>query len=156
MTCELSPKLQTNSGKRKNSRLLFSRQTPVPRYPRHENLWRQPAPANLQQEIEMCATIINVSVMRPENAYSLALSRETTEPAVNSRYGGRRNQPNGSWLTLARQSAFIRPRFETSTAALTRALWLLPMDRTLPRTEPEELTFVWRTKTTYGRSSWRT
>ena len=40
----------------------------------------------------MCATIINVSAMRPENAYSLALSRETTEPVVNSRYGGRRNQ----------------------------------------------------------------
>ena len=80
MTCELSPKLQTNSGKRKNSRLLFSRQTPVPRDPRHENLRRQPAPANLQQEIEMCASIINVSVMRPENVYILALSRETTEP----------------------------------------------------------------------------
>ena len=31
-------------------------------------------------------------VMRPENAYSLPLSRETTEPAVNSRYGGQRNQ----------------------------------------------------------------
>ena len=149
MTFELSPKLQTNSGKRKNSRLLVSRQTPVPRDPRYENLRRQPAPANLQQEIDMCASIINVSVMRPENAYSL--SRETTEPAVNSRYGGRRlaqptdycsfwtgTQPNGSWLTLARQSAFIRPRFETSTAALTRALWLLPTDRTLPRTEPEE------------------
>ena len=149
MTFELSPKLQTNSGKRKNSRLLVSRQIPVPRDPRYENLRRQPAPANLQQEIDMCASIINVSVMRPENAYSL--SRETTEPAVNSRYGSRRlaqptdycslwtgTQPNGSWLTLARQSAFIRPRFETSTAALTRALWLLPTDRTLPRTEPEE------------------
>ena len=47
-------------------------------------------------------------------------------------------QPNGSWLTVARQSAFIRPRFEASTAALTRALWLLPTDRILPRTEPEE------------------
>ena len=56
------------------------------------NLRRQPAPANLQQEIEMCASIINVSVMRSENAYSLALSRETTDTAVNSRYGGRRNQ----------------------------------------------------------------
>ena len=42
--------------------------------------------------VEMCATIINVSAMRPENAYSHALSRETTEPAVNSRYGGRRNR----------------------------------------------------------------
>ena len=81
MTCGLSPKQQTNSGKRKNSRLLFSRQTPVPRDPRHENLRRQPAPAKLQQEIEMCVSIINVSVMLPENAYSLALSRETTEPA---------------------------------------------------------------------------
>ena len=30
--------------------------------------------------------------MRPENAYSLALLRETTEPAVNSRYGSLRNQ----------------------------------------------------------------
>ena len=28
----------------------------------------------------------------PPFPYSLALSRETTEPAVNSRYGGRRNQ----------------------------------------------------------------
>ena len=91
MTCGLSPKQQTNSGKRKNTRLLFSRPTPVPRDPRHENLRRQPAPTNLQQEIEMCVSIINVSVMLPENAYSLALSRETTEPAVNSRYGGRRN-----------------------------------------------------------------
>ena len=92
MTCGLSPKLQMNSGKRENSRLFFSRRTPVPRDPRHEDLRRQPAPANLQQEIEMCASTINVSVMRPENAYSLALSRETTEPAVNSRYGGRRIQ----------------------------------------------------------------
>ena len=87
----LSPKLQTNSGKRKNSRLLFLRQTQVPRDPRHEHLRQQPAPENLQQEIEMCVSIINVSVMRPENAYSLAHSRETTEPAVNSRYGGRHN-----------------------------------------------------------------
>ena len=38
MTCGLSPKLQTNSGKRKNSRLLFSCQTPVPRDPDKCNL----------------------------------------------------------------------------------------------------------------------
>ena len=32
------------------------------------------------------------SPARDRNVYSLVLSRETTEPAVNSRYGGRRNQ----------------------------------------------------------------
>ena len=47
------------------------------------------SPARDQRCVFLSSTL---SVMQPENAYSLALSRETTEPAVNSRYGGRRNQ----------------------------------------------------------------
>ena len=49
---------------KEQSAVVFASNT-VPRDPRHENLRRQPAPANLQQGIEMCASIINVSVMRP-------------------------------------------------------------------------------------------
>ena len=88
----------------------------------------------IQQEIEMCVSIINVSVMLPENSYSLALSRETTEPAVNSRYGGQRNQQLILFLvdghsakrflvdTGAAVSVYPASFLETPTAALTRSL----------------------------------